>query len=68
VCSILVGVGKLLLGPRPLGVGLICLSAVCLYITIRRIRTDCRKDVSDAVAAKLDEAGKDKKIINQDLA
>lgn len=45
--SILVGVGKLLLGPRGLGLGLIVVGTVCLVWTIRRVQKDCANDVDE---------------------
>ena len=45
--SILVGVGKILLGPRALGLGLIVVGAGCLVWTIRRIQKDCANDVDE---------------------
>jgi len=45
--SILVGVGKLLLGPRPLGLALLVLGAACVYWSIRRIQKDCENDVDE---------------------
>ncbi|MDG1241009.1 MAG: hypothetical protein P8R37_00940 [Opitutae bacterium] len=45
--SILVGVGKLLLGPRGFGLGLIAVGAVFLVWTIRRIQQDCANDVDE---------------------
>ena len=44
---VLVGVGKLLLGPRGFGLGLIALGAVCLFWTIRRIQKDCANDIDE---------------------
>jgi len=45
--SILVGVGKLLLGPRGLGLGLVVVGAICLLWTIRRVQKDCANDVDE---------------------
>jgi SSS family solute:Na+ symporter len=45
--SILFGVGKLLLGPRGLGLGLVVVGAVCLVWTIRRVQKDCENDVDE---------------------
>lgn len=45
--SILVGVGKLLLGPRGFGLGLIAIGALCMVWTIRRVQQDCANDVDD---------------------
>lgn len=44
VSSILFGVGKLLLGPRSLGLGLMVIGLLAIAETIRRIRYDCRED------------------------
>ena len=44
--SALVGVGKLLLGPRGLGLGLMVVAVVGTIWTIRRIRQDCANDVA----------------------
>jgi len=45
--SILVGVGKLLLGPRGFGLGLIAIGALCMVWTIRRVQQDCANDVDE---------------------
>jgi len=45
--SILFGVGKLLLGPRGLGLGLVVVGAACLVWTIRRVQKDCENDVDE---------------------
>ena len=45
--SILYGVGKLLLGPRDIGIGLIVVGVVCLVWSIRRIQKDCANDVDE---------------------
>jgi len=42
----LFGVGKLLLGPRDLGLGLMVVAVVGTIWTIRRIRQDCANDVA----------------------
>lgn len=44
VSCTLFGIGKLLLGPRELGVGLLAVGVTCLFLTIQRIRYDCRND------------------------
>lgn len=44
VSSTLFGVGKLLLGPRPLGLALLAVGALALFITLNRIRTDCSEE------------------------
>ncbi|CAA6679911.1 MULTISPECIES: sodium:solute symporter family transporter [unclassified Lentimonas] len=44
---ILYGVGKLLLGPREIGLGLIVVGVVCLVWSIRRIQKDCANDVDE---------------------
>lgn len=45
--SIMMGVGKLLLGPRDLGLGLIVLGVSCFIWTVLRIRKDCANDVNE---------------------
>ena len=45
VLAALVGVGKLLLGPRFLGLGLVALALILGYQSLRRIRQDCAHDV-----------------------
>ena len=49
VLAALVGVGRLLLGPRWIGLGLIVISVITTFISLRRIREDCAndKDYSD---------------------
>jgi Na+/proline symporter len=48
VLSALVGVGRLLLGPRWIGLGLIVVCAIASLITLRRIREDCANDKEHA--------------------
>lgn len=45
VSCMLFGVGKLLLGPRGLGLLLVVVGVTAIYITIRRIQFDCRNEV-----------------------
>ena len=45
--SVLFGVGKLLLGPRGLGLGLLVVAVIGTIWTIRRIREDCANDVDE---------------------
>ncbi len=47
IISLLVGVGKLLLGAAPFGLALLVLGGVSLYVTILRIRKDCAGDVDE---------------------
>lgn len=45
--SILYGIGKLLLGPRGLGLGLIAMGVFFFVWLIRRIKKDCENDVDE---------------------
>jgi len=45
VLSTLVGVGRLLLGPRWVGAALVAVAAIATLVTLRRIREDCANDV-----------------------
>lgn len=47
IISLLVGVGKLLLGSVPFGLALLALGGVSLYLTILRISNDCAGDVDE---------------------
>ena len=45
VLATLVGVGRLLLGPRWFGLVMIVVAAVAAYISLQRIRHDCAHDI-----------------------
>ncbi len=46
VTTILIGTGKLILGPRLLGLAFLVLGTLAMYVTIRRIQKDCAGDIA----------------------